>query len=175
MNRLYQQLFVRIQSTKIKYGDDELANPHRSQAIERMTTYKSKTVKVLLKRDKKGKTAYLLSLRGSMFPWRRNAERSSRAWKSVDTFILPDVNTWKSNHNAQINDSDQRGDSIAVEKSPLVDEREKICQIFRFYCIFIQAPLLRPSTRFHLTKLTLNLTLTLLTIACIVYKVHRLW
>ena len=63
-----------------------------------------------------------------MFQWRRNAERSSRARKSVDTFILPDVNTWKSNHNAQIDVSDERENSITLEKSPSVDERGKIAK-----------------------------------------------
>ena len=43
--------------------------------------------------------------------------RSSRARKSVDTFILSYVNTQKSNHNAQIDVSDEREDSIVLEKS----------------------------------------------------------
>ena len=52
--------------------------------------------------------------------------RSSRSRKSVDAFILSDVNTRKSNHNAQVDVSDNRGDSIALEKSPSVDTRGKI-------------------------------------------------
>jgi len=53
--------------------------------------------------------------------------RSSRVRKTVDTFILS-VNTQKSNPNAQMDDSDERWDSFALEKSPSVDESEK-CQI----------------------------------------------
>ena len=44
--------------------------------------------------------------------------------KRVDTFILSDVNTQKSNPKAQIDVSDEREDSIALEKSPSVDEKE---------------------------------------------------
>jgi len=52
--------------------------------------------------------------------------RSSRARKNVDNFILSDVNTQKSTHNAQIDvfDFDRRTDER--EKSPSVDERENI-------------------------------------------------
>ena len=40
--------------------------------------------------------------------------------------MLSDVNIQKSNHNAQIDVSDGLEDSIVLENSPSVDEREKI-------------------------------------------------
>ena len=41
--------------------------------------------------------------------------RSSRVRKSVETFILSDVNAQKSNPNAQMDDSDEREDSFALK------------------------------------------------------------
>ena len=41
--------------------------------------------------------------------------RSSRARKSVDSVILSDENTQNWNHNAQIDVSDERGDSIVLK------------------------------------------------------------
>ena len=49
---------------------------------------------------------------------------SSRARKSVSTFILSDVNAHKSNHNVQIDVSDERG-LYCPGKSPSVVERGK--------------------------------------------------
>ena len=45
----------------------------------------------------------------------KSERRSSRSRKSVDAFILSDVNTRKSNHKAQVDVSDNRGDSIALK------------------------------------------------------------
>jgi len=47
--------------------------------------------------------------------------------KTVDTFISSDVNT--QNHNTQMHDSDEGWDSFALEKSPSVDEREKLSNL----------------------------------------------
>jgi len=67
-----------------------------------------------------------------VFPWYGNYHIVQittpviRARKSVDDFMLSDVNIQKSNHNAQIDVSDGLEDSIVLENSPSVDEREKI-------------------------------------------------
>ena len=46
----------------------------------------------------------------------------------MDTFIISDVNTQESNPNAQMDVSDERGDSVSFEKSP-VDEKEKLSNL----------------------------------------------
>ena len=53
----------------------------------------------------------------------KSQRRSSRVQKTVDTFILFDVNTQKSNPNTQMDDSHERGDSFALEKLLTVDKR----------------------------------------------------
>ena len=64
-----------------------------------------------------------------MFDSSKSKRRSSRSRKSVDTFILSDVNTRKSNHNYQVDISDYCGDYIALENSPSVDTRGKLSNL----------------------------------------------
>ena len=54
--------------------------------------------------------------------------RSSRVRKTVDILILSDVNTQKSNPNAQMDVSNERGDSFALENyhKPM---KGKTCQV----------------------------------------------
>ena len=55
-----------------------------------------------------------------------NVAHHVRVRKTEDPFILSYVNTHKSKPNTQMDDSDERGDSFALEKLTSVDEREKI-------------------------------------------------
>ena len=57
----------------------------------------------------------------------KSSRRSSRSRKNVDAFILSDINTQKSNHKAQVDVSDNRGDSIVPKRKRRSDDtREKI-------------------------------------------------
>jgi hypothetical protein len=57
----------------------------------------------------------------------KSTRRSSRSRKSVDAFVLSDINSRKSNHKAQVDVSDNRGDSIVPKRKPRSDDtREKI-------------------------------------------------
>jgi len=57
----------------------------------------------------------------------KSTRRSSRSRKKVDAFISSDINTRKSNHKAQVDVSDNRGDSIVPKRKRRSDDtREKI-------------------------------------------------
>ena len=56
----------------------------------------------------------------------KSTRRSSRSRKSVDAFILSDINTRKSDHKAQVNVSDNREDSIVPKRKPRSDDTSEI-------------------------------------------------
>ena len=118
-------------------SQDELTNPNHSNAMD---TIENDFVSILgsesvAKKCSKRRKRDINSVyedqhsNGEEMPIdsSKSQRHSSRVRKTVDTFILSDVNTQKSKPKTQVDDSDEHGDSFArIKKSKKVDEREKI-------------------------------------------------
>ena len=118
-------------------SQDELTNPNHSNAMD---TIENDFVSILgsesvAKKCSKRRKRDINSVyedqhsNGEEMPIdsSKSQRHSSRVRKTVDTFILSDVNTQKSKPTTQVDDSDEHGDSFArIKKSKKVDEREKI-------------------------------------------------
>ena len=124
MNREYHQLFVDPAGPNQIKNQDEWTNPilipAKQWIQERMTTYQSLAVKLSLKNVQKIRKRHTNSIYEDQHidgdeDSSKFQRRSSRVRKSVDTFILFDVNTQKSNPNTQMDDSDEREDSFALK------------------------------------------------------------
>ena len=109
-----------VYQNQIQSQDDE----HGSQAIDIIEddiVHNEESEAVQKTQSKKGKRRINevyehQSIIGDEIPTdsSKSTRRSSRSQKSVDAFISFDINTRKSNHKAQVDVSDNRGDSIAL-------------------------------------------------------------